>query len=73
MTTRLAHTRIAASPTDCTACARMDPSRAFCGLCRATRGLPACWRCGDKRWTVTNDRWGRCPCATPTKEARNEE
>jgi hypothetical protein len=70
---RVSHSRIADLPTDCAACATLRQSRAFCGPCRTARGLPACWLCGDKRWAVQDGRWTRCTCATPTKEARNEE
>lgn len=70
---RVSHSRIAAPPTDCAGCAALDQVRAFCGPCAAWRGLPDCWRCGDKTWTVLDGRWTRCPCTTLTTEVRNEE
>lgn len=73
MTTRLAHSRIAELPTDCAGCAVLNQSRAFCGPCRTARGLPDCWLCGDKRWTVRDGRWSRCSCAGVTKEVRTTE
>lgn len=70
---RVSHSRIADQPTDCAGCAALNQARAFCVPCRTARGLPDCWRCGDKAWTVRDGRWARCTCATQTKEARNEE
>lgn len=57
---RVSHSRIADLPTDCADCAELNQVRAFCGTCRVRHGLPACWRCGDKRWTARDGRWTRC-------------
>jgi hypothetical protein len=70
---RVSYSRIAAPPTDCPGCAALDQVRAFCAPCRTAWGLPACWRCGDKMWTVVDGRWGWCPCTVRNTEARNEE
>lgn len=70
---RITHSRIARLPTDCDGCAALDQVRAFCTSCRTERGLPGCWRCGDKMWTVLDGRWTRCQCTSKTKEERNKE